>query len=1008
MNNLSKDEEKWFVKAVADPVLWAETFLYDPTDPTTNLKLRSYQKEVLENTQTEQRIVIRYGRRMGKCLRGNSLIPDESGRLIKVKDYINQTNFSVFSLGDDYKIEQTNSTRCFSNGIKPIFKVKTKSGRYIDCTKNHPLLTISGWKNLEDLSVGDAIAVPSKIDVNSTHEIDDEKVKILAYLLSDGCITSYVTFGNENTKIMDEFLSCVNHFNCDARLTKTINNYKEYYVLGNKKTSIRNNKVINYLRQLDLFGKNSHTKFIPNEIMTLSKRQQILFLSRLFACDGWASVSKPNNCEIGYCSVSEELIHGVGHLLTRFGIRCFITEKNVKYKDSHNKSFSLSIRNKTDIVKFINDIGIFSKEEACENVLNHVNIKNDKETYFDSLPTQEVINAFNIKHPRKNNIRKQYKRTSKFKLLEYANKYNNIALRNLCSSNIFYDEIASITYIGEEETFDLEVFPKHNFVANDIIVHNSVVLCVDALWWTCAYPLHLMFTGQKEKTAPIKVLILTPMDSQIKMIFDTFLQLCAESPFISTLEPKIKRSDEHSIKFNNGSEIKGMTIGISSANKGLSARGQSCHYLFLDEADYIPKEVFEQSILPITNTNLDCKVRMCSTPSGKREFFYDRCINPNLGWWTRHYPSWHPDNPNWITIKQAEEKGLPLYKSTEYQFKTSMDIASYNREFGAEFGEELQGVYKHSYLDSSSVRYCPGYASDVDLFDPNFKQNPGNIYIIGVDWNTYINGGQIVMLEYCKEPTYTSYFDERKQSDVTVDFTGKIRMFYRRGVKSEEATQRETRLEIIRLIKTFKVDYVYVDYGAGDTNIEELTLYGKQHPELGISSKLRVVDAGSNIEHYDPVLQKSITKRAKSMMVNNSVNMLEQGMLVLPAEEDAKYRLVNQMRGYSVKTVTVRGDFTYEGEDHILDAFNLALHGFQMQYTILLANRYENKIRFLENPMMCIETHRRSENNSPFQSTTNKLPTRDPEKAGQFTSSRYASLRNGRSSQIGTGSRRSF
>jgi len=41
-------------------------------------------------------------------------------------------------------------------------------------------------------------------------------------------------------------------------------------------------------------------------------------------------------------------------------------------------------------------------------------------------------------------------------------------------SNIYWDEIISIDKIGKEKTYDLTIDDVHNFVANDIIVHNSI------------------------------------------------------------------------------------------------------------------------------------------------------------------------------------------------------------------------------------------------------------------------------------------------------------------------------------------------------------------------------------------------------------------------------------------------------------------------------------------------------------------------------------------------------
>jgi len=44
----------------------------------------------------------------------------------------------------------------------------------------------------------------------------------------------------------------------------------------------------------------------------------------------------------------------------------------------------------------------------------------------------------------------------------------------LALSDVFWDEIVSIEPDGEEEVYDLTVEGLHNFVADDIIVHNSI------------------------------------------------------------------------------------------------------------------------------------------------------------------------------------------------------------------------------------------------------------------------------------------------------------------------------------------------------------------------------------------------------------------------------------------------------------------------------------------------------------------------------------------------------
>ena len=60
---------------------------------------------------------------------------------------------------------------------------------------------------------------------------------------------------------------------------------------------------------------------------------------------------------------------------------------------------------------------------------------------------------------------------------------------------IYYDPIVSINYMGEEDVFDVEMLgPDHNFIANDIVSHNShavgyAVISMWTAWFKTYYPL---------------------------------------------------------------------------------------------------------------------------------------------------------------------------------------------------------------------------------------------------------------------------------------------------------------------------------------------------------------------------------------------------------------------------------------------------------------------------------------------------------------------------------------
>ncbi|MCU0639860.1 MAG: hypothetical protein MUF59_08330, partial [Candidatus Krumholzibacteria bacterium] len=146
-----------------------------------------------------------------------------------------------------------------------------------------------------------------------------------------------------------------------------------------------------------------------------------------------------------------------------------------------------------------------------------------------------------------------------------------------------------------------------------------------------------------------------------------------------------------------------------------------------------------------------------------------------------------------------------------------------------------------------------------------------------------------------------------------------------------------------------------------------------------LDRKLRVIDSGAVVEHYDHVLRKHVKKRNKSLMVNFSVLSLEEGMLVLPKEEDEPIKLVGQMRGYMIKNITSRGEYSYIGEDHILDAFNLAMYGFEQNFSNLLSNYIPQAIYALPDPRMNDYPTRTSQIGSSNMFKNVSRAIRDPE-----------------------------
>ncbi|MEZ4711524.1 MAG: replicative DNA helicase [Caldilineaceae bacterium] len=100
------------------------------------------------------------------CLAGDSLITLSSGQRVPIAELCGQAGFEVFSLNPDtLKLEHATVTNAFCTGEKQVFTLQTQLGRSIRATANHQFLTVEGWKRLDRLDVGEAIALPQQNEV---------------------------------------------------------------------------------------------------------------------------------------------------------------------------------------------------------------------------------------------------------------------------------------------------------------------------------------------------------------------------------------------------------------------------------------------------------------------------------------------------------------------------------------------------------------------------------------------------------------------------------------------------------------------------------------------------------------------------------------------------------------------------------------------------------------------------------------------------------------------------
>jgi replicative DNA helicase len=100
-----------------------------------------------------------------ECVTGETLVMLADGRRVPIRDLVGQAP-EVLAMTPDEKITVSYSDKVWSVGVKPVFEVKLASGRSIKTTAKHRIYGAEGWRKLQDLGVGDRVAIATSKSMN--------------------------------------------------------------------------------------------------------------------------------------------------------------------------------------------------------------------------------------------------------------------------------------------------------------------------------------------------------------------------------------------------------------------------------------------------------------------------------------------------------------------------------------------------------------------------------------------------------------------------------------------------------------------------------------------------------------------------------------------------------------------------------------------------------------------------------------------------------------------------
>jgi replicative DNA helicase len=430
------------------------------------------------------------------CLTGDSRVYlPQTGEYRPIAELVGSSGFDVVAVNrETWKLEHRKVTRAFSTGDKPVYRLTTQLGRTIRATGNHKFLAFDGWKRLDEVEVGEHLALPRTLPGPSEATMSRSELALLGHLIGDGCTLprhaiQYTTREPMLASRVASLATKVFGAGIRPRIRQERRWYQVYLASARRLTHGRRNPISAWLDDLGAFGLRSYEKRVPQRVFEQPPAAIATFLRHLWSTDGCVYLARGTRAAplVYYATSSPGLAADVQSLLLRLGVNAIQSRVG---NAQGRPQYHVKLTGAPDVTRFLGLIGCLG-ESRVETGLRialklgetHANPNRDviPAAAWRAVLEPARVGAGVTTRELHHGLGNAYCGSALYKSnlsRERAARAAEIAgsdeLARLADSDVYWDRVVAIEPDGVEEVYDLTVEGLHNFVADDIIVHNSI------------------------------------------------------------------------------------------------------------------------------------------------------------------------------------------------------------------------------------------------------------------------------------------------------------------------------------------------------------------------------------------------------------------------------------------------------------------------------------------------------------------------------------------------------